>query len=193
MKLEKSVVRPAADKGAQRVAAALVKLSGQEVEVKVGSFEIFPLIDALHKINITEERMVIIYSKFLTKLPGAAILAMPQDNALRLVDLLYKKPVGTTGVLRNMDRDALRETLNIVANTFTTALSDALKINVGLGVPGFVTLGRLREVVAASIDKGAEEGDMAIFFEIKINISLLHFDAKLYLFFNHRLAEGLVG
>jgi chemotaxis protein CheY-P-specific phosphatase CheC len=56
---------------------------------------------------------------------GKVIAYCPLDQAKELVDLLLKRPIGTTKDLDgDKERSALKETLNIVGNSFLTSIAN---------------------------------------------------------------------
>ncbi|MDD4531486.1 MAG: hypothetical protein PHH21_02135, partial [Candidatus Pacebacteria bacterium] len=132
---------------------------------------------------------IIAYGQLLSGIAGVSLLLLSRENALALVDLLNQQAVGTTGILKDIDRSAIKETLNILSNSYMTALADESDVDLGLGVPNMITAERMKDIIAAVIKKDSREGDNAIIFETVLTISKHKIKASLFLLFNERLVE----
>lgn len=106
-----------------------------------------------------------------------------------LVDLLNQQEVGTTGILKDIDRSAIKETLNILSNSYMTALSETAHLDLGLGVPNMITIERMKDIVDTLVVKGSKTDDEAIIFETVLVITEHKIKASLYLLFNKELVE----
>jgi chemotaxis protein CheC len=189
MEFKKETLQKAADDGSRKVAEAFSRLSGSPVEASVSNVETIPLHESLDRIKPPEDHAIVVYAQLLFGIPGASLLMLPREDALALVDLLNQQPIGTTGVLRDIDRSAIKETLNILSNSYMTALSESANIELGLGVPSMLTSVRLRDIVEMLMKKEANETDIAIIFETTLVITKHEVKASLYLMFNQRLAD----
>jgi len=121
---------------AKNATKALSKLSGEVVYVEVSKIEItkarlgFP--------SIASESMVAgIYLPVTGEITGASLLVFPEKIAYDLCDLLVRREPGTTQVLTEMDKSALKEVGNIICGSFLTVLSNALEIKIIEHVPDF--------------------------------------------------------
>lgn len=72
------------------------------------------------------------------QLHGHALLAIPERHALRLVDLLLDRPLGTTTHLAELEQSCLGETGNIIASSFLNSWSTWLDMHIEPGAPKFV-------------------------------------------------------
>jgi len=165
------------------------KLSGSRAEVRVSNAKAMTSSEAIEKIRPPDEHTVAVYSELLAKDPGIAVLLIQRENALALVDLLNRQPVGTTGILKDIDRSAIKETLNILSNAYMTALANNIGIEVGLGVPNMVTSARINAIAQSALDAGAP-GDSgadstAFLFETIISITEYTVEANLFIIFNY--------
>ncbi|MDA2921770.1 hypothetical protein MYX07_00710 [Patescibacteria group bacterium AH-259-L07] len=188
MEFKKETLQKAADDGSQKVAEAFSKLSGSEVQASVSKVETVPLQVSLIRIKPPGGRAVVVYAQLLSGV-GASLLIMSREDALVLVDLLNQQPVGTTGILKDIDRSAIKETLNILSNSYMTALSESANLELRLGVPNMITPARLEDIVETLLEKGASEDDIAVIFETILVITQHKVKASLYLMFNERLVE----
>ncbi len=189
MEFKKEVLQKAADEGSARVAEAFSKLSGSEVKASVSKADTVPLKDSLSRIKPPEGYTVVVYAQFLSGISGASILMMSREDALTLVDLLNRQPVGTTGILKDIDHSAIKETLNILSNSYMTALGKSANIELGLGVPKMIPFARLEDAVEMLLKKGSDKNDIAVIFESTLVITEHKVRANLYLMFNEKLVE----
>ena len=120
---------------------------------------------------------------------GVSFLVMTREEALSFVDLLNKKTVGTTGVLMDIDRSAIKETLNILSNTYLNALSKVAHIGLLIGAPYLITANRLENVLTKLADKQGHEE--IIMFKTVLNIAKHNINAQLYVIFNQDLVESV--
>lgn len=189
MEFEKEVLQKAASNGSLKVAEAFSKFSGSEVRADVSKVETVSLQKSLDLIKSPSGQMVVVYAQLLSGLPGASILMLSQKDAAALVDLLNHQPVGTTMILKDIDRSAIKETLNILSNSYMTALAESAHLKLGLGVPNMITSSRLNDIVDDLIKKGAKEGDDAVVFDSTLTITEHKIKADLYILFNEDLVE----
>ena len=185
----KEVLEKAAQQGAQKVAAAFSTLCACNAQNGVSKVEIIPLKQAFTYLKPDADHAIVVYAQLLSGIPGTSLLTMSREQALALVDLLNKQPVGTTGIMKDIDRSAIKETLNILSNSYMTALSENAGIDLGLGVPHMISPDRIEEVVERLLEKGATEDDTAIIFEAELVIADHKISAKLLVVFNEKLAE----
>jgi len=178
----------AAAAGSAKVADAFSKLSRSTVNVSVSKAETVPLQESLKRLNSPKEHSIVVYAQLLSGVPGASILVLSRENALVLVDLLNQQQPGTTGVLKDIDRSAIKETLNILSNSYMTAISESTNMNIGLGVPGMISPTRFEEILADLIAKDAGVDDIAVLFETTLTITKHEVQAEFSLLFNERLA-----
>lgn len=189
MQFEKEILQKAADKGAKKVAEAFSKLSGSSATVEISKVEIVPVGEATERIKRPTEQAIVTYGQLLSGISGVSLLIISRESALVLVDLLNQQPVGTTGILKDIDRSAIKETLNILSNSYMTALAEESGIDLGMGVPGMITAERIDDIIAAVVKKGAKAEDSAVIFETMLVITNHKVRASLYLLFNERLIE----
>lgn len=182
-------LKRSADVGSKKVAEAFAKLSGSEVIVRITDVNFVNINKALEMIKPTTEHSIVAYSQVLVAKPisGVSFLTMTREHALVLVDLLNNQKVGTTGILKDLDRSALKETLNIMSNSFMTALSETIGFEVGLGVPSMITGDRLSTLVDGVM--GENQSGEVVVFKTEVEIATYKVSTVLYLMFNEVLAK----
>jgi chemotaxis protein CheC len=191
MEFTEKILEKASIEGSAKVAEAFSKLSGSKVEVNVSQVERMTLAESLDKINIPEEQAVAVYAQLMSGLSGVAILTMSREDSLALVDLLNQQPVGTTGILKDIDRSAIKETLNILSNSYITALAENADIKLRIDVPYMISPVRLKEIISFLLKQDLVEEDSAIIFETTLLITKHQTKASLYLLFSKKLVDLL--
>lgn len=189
MKFEQEILQKAADRGSAKVSEAFSKLSGSVAKAEISKVEIVPLAEAGGRITHPDGQAVVTYGQLLSGVSGVSLLIMSRESALTLVDLLNQQPVGTTGILKDIDRSAIKETLNILSNSYMTALSETANIDLGLGVPNMVTVERMKDIVDVLVSKKSGDNDSAVIFETSLVITDHKVKICLYLLFNEELIE----
>lgn len=191
MEFTEKILEKASVEGSAKVAEAFSKLSSSKVEVSVSQVEKMPLLASLDKINIPEEQAVAVYAQLMSGLAGAAILMMSREDALALVDLLNQQPVGTTGILKDIDRSAIKETLNILSNSYITALAESADVKIRIDVPYMISPDRLKGIISFLLNQQTIKDDSAIIFETTLFITQHQVKASLYLLFSKKLVDLL--
>ena len=194
MEFKKDVLQKVAIDGSEAVAKALTRLAGSKATVEVSRVQNLPFRRALDFMRPEEEKAIVVYSQIISgaPIPGVSTLTLSRADALNLVDLLSRNPIGTTGILKDIDRSAIKETLNILSNSYTNTLANASKIELGLGVPNMVTPMRMRSIIEAIIKSGKTEGGTALIFETVITIRTHKVRATLFLVFNETLQQHII-
>ena len=191
MEFTEKILEKASIEGSAKVAEAFSKLSSSKVEVSVSQVEKMPLLASLDKINIPEGQAVAVYAQLMSGLAGAAILMMSREDALALVDLLNQQPVGTTGILKDIDRSAIKETLNILSNSYITALAESADVKIRIDVPYMISPDRLKGIISFLLNQQTIKDDSAIIFETTLFITQHKVKASLYLLFSKKLVDLL--
>ena len=82
--------------------------------------------------------VVALHMPLLGQMHGHTLLCIPEEHALKLVDLLLDQPPGTSKKIGELGQSCLQETGNIIASSFVNSWSTWLDICVEPGVPKFV-------------------------------------------------------
>jgi len=183
MEFNKEVLQQAADEGSKNVASAFSKLANAQVEVVVSQAQAVPFGDLLERVKPPEGHSIVVYAQALTG-NGVSILTMSREDALALVDLLNQQAVGTTGILKDIDRSAIKETLNILSNSYVTALADSAKIELTVDVPNMITSSRLQDIINDLLKGPDGQNSDAIIFESELSIAKYEIKTALYFIFN---------
>ena len=140
------------------------------------------------EISIDDNKAIISYAQMISGIDGMALLTIPREEALTLVDLLNGSEVGSTGVFMDIDRSAIKETLNILSNSFLTILAEELNADFMIGSPRMVPTTSIKELLEKVSE--ADNGE-AVFFNTSLKISKHQVRAQLYIIFSDKLANLL--
>jgi chemotaxis protein CheY-P-specific phosphatase CheC len=188
MKLEPEVLADVAQKATQSSSRALSVLVGEEVTVKTTQASYLSL-DSLADLVTSQEGMnIVAFSQLISGIKGAALLIMGHEDSLHLVDALLQKPLGTTKVLGDMEKSAIKETLNILSNSQITSLTKNLGVTINVMPPNLIT----QEHVASVLDYlAAQQGEEAkvVAFETSLITTGQTCQVTMFLVFDAELAN----
>lgn len=177
MQFDKEKIDKAVSAGSEKAAEALYLMTGIKVEVEASDVKTVALDTVIENIDIPDKSLVA-FADLNHSLNGKTIFTLTENNALSLADLLSGKTLGTSRLLQEIDRSAIKETLNIVSNSYIVSLGEALGYaEVELSPPSFATaetfLSDLKEHV------GVRKGDVVVIKTI-LNIYKTDIEADLY-------------
>jgi len=172
-------LKQAAETGEKQSASALSILAKRQVEVSTIEAKVEKVIKTEDLINNIKDHSVIAYSQALQGLSGISLLSMDRQDALNLVDLFNQRPPQTTKVMQDIDRSTVKETLNILANSYIAELVKISNTTIMLSVPVMVTKDQLPNVVQKTVSVSQE----AIIFKTKLTVSKSDFQISLHFFF----------
>ncbi len=176
-------LKRAAKLGEDGSTKALSILSKQTVGVKTKHVKVVPYAQAMEIFSKVKDQSIVAYTQAMTGIKGISVLSLERDEALRLVDLFNGRPNNTTKVMQELDRSTIRETLNILANSYATALVNNNDVApIMLGAPKMITRMHL-VTMAENIQTHAREGERAVIFETDLFVDDADFKINLYFFF----------
>jgi chemotaxis protein CheY-P-specific phosphatase CheC len=189
MKLDQETLSKVAEKGTNRVSQDFSKLTaGEPVKVSVSEASYVSYKDLQKNVSPGEGRSLFAYTQMIRGVDGVSILTMTREEALTFLDLLNKRTVGSTGVLMDLDRSAIKETLNILSNSFLNALDPFTDRKLIISAPTMVTGESLRDLFARLAKRGKPE-EQAILFKTVLQIARHRVHVELFLIFNAELSE----
>ena len=185
MEFSKEILQKVVDIGSKGVSDAFSKLSGEKVEVTTSAAELISYKSIGEGLLPTEKASIVSYAQLIDGVEGASILSIPREDTLILVDLLNKKEVGTTGILMDFDRSAIKETLNILSNSYLNALTKLADRNLVIGAPYMMTAKNITNVLK-KIGNGDEK---ALVFTTALKIASYKINAQLFLIFDQEFVS----
>lgn len=117
-------LREVANIGAGHAATALSQMTGQTIMISVPRIFIAPLEDVPPHVSGPEEPVAAVLMQMLGDLTGQTLLVFPEPTALRLAELMLRRPRGSSPALGELEQSAIKEAGNILSGQYMNALSD---------------------------------------------------------------------
>jgi chemotaxis protein CheC len=114
----------AAKAGVRQAGEAISVMSSSDMRLDVISAGVSPTARLSDFAGSPEDLVIGVYIQVTGEVPGHALLVIPYDGALRLVDMLLGLPANTTTRVDEMAASVLQEAGNIVTASYLKALSD---------------------------------------------------------------------
>ncbi|MEI7741649.1 MAG: hypothetical protein WCJ29_04035 [bacterium] len=186
MELNREILQKAATLGSAEASASFSKLSSEKVIISVSEVDFVPSARLSETISLFEDlHPTVAYSQVISGIEGVSVLAMSREDALNFIDLLNKNPIGSTGVLMDIDRSAIKETLNIISNSFLNSLAKKAESQIFLSDPHLITTASLKEI----FHKLMRSKEEVIVFRTVMEVAEHQIRAELYLMFEKGLAD----
>jgi chemotaxis protein CheY-P-specific phosphatase CheC len=169
----------AAEKGERAAGEALSVLSKLDVQVSTQQQKLLEGEQATNAAGRIQEGEISAYTQAITGLKGTSVLTMSRPDALTLVDLFNSREKGTTVVMNELDRSTIKETLNILSNSYIVELAKMKDLSIMLSVPRMVTKSSIAEVMGGIGDVSTT----VLFFETALEVKGADFKIELSFFF----------
>ena len=121
--LQQDVLKEVTNVGAGHAATALAQLAGSRIAIDVPQVYVSPLIEIVNRASIPGDDVVVVSMRVLGDLVGQILFVMHPKGAGELIDILLRRPAGTSTLTGAMERSGLQETGNILASSFLNALA----------------------------------------------------------------------
>src|ERR1035437_6472009 len=99
-------------KGLTQAASSLSRVVGSEVRVSINEFRLVPLWEVASSLWEPDHVVVGVSFKLTGELEGRLSLLLERPGVLALMDLLLKRPAGTTKILEEIERSVINEVAN---------------------------------------------------------------------------------
>ncbi|GAC1688233.1 MAG: chemotaxis protein CheC [Gemmatimonadaceae bacterium] len=116
--------REVANIGAGHAATALSTMTGATIMISVPQINIARLEDVPPQITAPEEPVAAVLMHMLGDLTGRTLLVFPKPTAIRLAELMLRRPQGSSPDLGELEQSAIKEAGNILSGAYMNALSD---------------------------------------------------------------------
>lgn len=141
--LQLDALRESGNIGCSHAATAVSRMINRQINISVPEIEIKKTSEILLALNeFVDEKQskeaIGVYLELTLTLKGGVLFFFTVDSAFAFVDLLFKKPIGTTKEIGEIERSAIMELGNIVVSSYTNALGKFLNTSVLLTPPNFV-------------------------------------------------------
>jgi chemotaxis protein CheC len=126
--MQLDALREVANIGAGHAATALSQMTSQRIMISVPRLSVSLLEEVPPHIGSPEEPVAAVLMNMLGDLTGRTLLVFPRPTALRLAEILMRKPAGFCTDLGEMEQSAVKEAGNILSGAYMNALSDFMGI-----------------------------------------------------------------
>jgi chemotaxis protein CheC len=122
--MQLDALREVANIGAGHAATALSTMTGGTIMITVPTINVAKLEDVPPQISAPEEPVAAVLMHMLGDLTGRTLLVFPKPTALRLSELMLRRPQGSSKELGELEQSAIKEAGNILSGAYMNALSD---------------------------------------------------------------------
>ena len=122
--LQLDALREVANIGAGHAATALSQMIGGTIMISVPTINVARLEDVPPQVAAPEEPVAAVLMHMLGDLTGRTLLVFPKKTAIRLAELMLRRPAGSSVDFNDMEQSALKEAGNILSSAYMNALSD---------------------------------------------------------------------
>ncbi len=122
--MQLDALREVANIGAAHAATALSQMTEQTIMIAVPTINITALEEIQPSVAAPEEPVAAVLMNMLGDLTGKTLLVFPKSTAIRLAELLLRRPHAGGGELTELEQSAIKEAGNILSGAYMNALSD---------------------------------------------------------------------
>jgi len=145
--------------GAGNAATALSQLLGREVTLSVPNVILVPVEQMVTKVPVQKQIVAAVYLRVYGEIPGRALLILPQDKIFLLLDMIMRKPLGTTREFGETEQSAIKEIGNILVSSYMNAIAKFIGLNSVPSVPALAVdmVEAIFETISAEVAEGGKE------------------------------------
>lgn len=133
--LQRDALKELGNIGAGSAATALSQLLGKDISLNVPDVTIVPIEKVKEKISKHQQIIAAVYLRIYGEIQARALLILPQDKILYIIDLLMKEKLGTTKEFGETEQSAIKEIGNIIISSYLNALAKFIGLNSVPSVP----------------------------------------------------------
>ena len=122
--LQLDALREVANIGAGHAATALSQMINSTIMISVPTINVSRLEEVPPQVSAPEEPVAAVLMHMMGDLTGRTLLVFPKPTAVRLAELMLKRPHGSSQDLGEMEQSAIKEAGNILSSAYMNALSD---------------------------------------------------------------------
>jgi chemotaxis protein CheC len=121
--------------GAGNAATALSQLLGKDITLSIPEVVIVPVEKMVERLEFKNEIVAAVYLKIFGEITGHALMIFPQNRVFVLLDLLMRRPLGTTKEFGENEQSAVKEIGNIMISSYMNAIAKLMGLNSVPSVP----------------------------------------------------------
>ena len=122
--LQLDALREVANIGAGHAATALSQMINSTIMISGPTINVSRLEEVPPQVSAPEEPVAAVLMHMLGDLTGRTLLVFPKPTAVRLAELMLKRPHGSSPELGEMEQSAIKEAGNILSSAYMNALSN---------------------------------------------------------------------
>ncbi len=122
--LQLDALREVANIGAGHAATALSQMINSTIMISVPTINVSRLEEVPPQVSAPEEPVAAVLMHMMGDLTGRTLLVFPKATAVRLAELMLRRPAGSSPDLGEMEQSAIKEAGNILSSAYMNALSD---------------------------------------------------------------------
>jgi chemotaxis protein CheC len=123
--IQLDALREVANIGAGHAATALSQMVGETIMISVPTINVSRLEEVPSQVSENDEPVAAVLMHMLGDLTGRTLLVFPRRTALRLAELMMRRPTNPDAqTFSEMEQSAIKEAGNILSSAYMNALSD---------------------------------------------------------------------
>jgi chemotaxis protein CheC len=122
--IQLDALREVANIGAGHAATALSQMTGGTIMISVPTINVARLEEVPPQVSGPEEPVAAVLMHMLGDLTGRTLLVFPKPTAIRLSEMMLRRPPGSSTDLGELEQSAIKEAGNILSGAYMNALSD---------------------------------------------------------------------
>jgi chemotaxis protein CheC len=117
-------LREVANIGAGHAATALSQMTGQTIMISVPRLVVSAVDEIPNHVSEDEEPVAAVLLRMMGDLTGLTLLVLPRGTALRIAEMMARKPEGTFVEVGEYEQSAIKEAGNILSSAYLNALAE---------------------------------------------------------------------
>jgi len=166
-------LREVANIGAGHAATALSLMTGQTIMISVPRLVVSAVHEIPNHVAEREEPVAAVLLKMLGDLTGLTLLVLPQATALRVAEMMARKPEGTFTEMGEYQQSAIREAGNILSSAYLNALAEFMGM-ILLPSPPQLTVDMSDAILTSTYLASAKDTDIVFVVESEFYLTELN-------------------
>lgn len=158
------VLREIGNIGSGHAATALAKMLQRRINMDLPKVRIIPLQEASELIGPEDSVVVAVHMELKGDVKGSFIFVLEYEMALKLANLLLRKPINTQNELDDLSISAIRETGNILTSSYISAISALTNLKMSVTIPEII-IDMAGAVISVPAIEYAQYGENMLYIE----------------------------
>jgi chemotaxis protein CheC len=126
--IQLDALKEVANIGAGHAATALSQMIGGTIMISVPTINVSRLEEIPPQVAEPDEPVAAVLMHMMGDLTGRTMLVFPKYSALRLAELMLRRPPGTSQEFGEMEQSTIKEAGNILSSAYMNALSEFMHL-----------------------------------------------------------------